>query len=552
MALSGAERQRRYRERQQARAAAGELPQGESLSAAAAATAIDGISRRAIAALQQSDRITATEAIRILKLKIEADRLKAASAVNRPTIRPALYDYAREVWPLVASGKALIDTWHMRAMCDHLTALADGRIRHLCVSLPPRLGKSVLCSVVFPSWLWTFDPQLRILSASYADRLASGFSASHRELVKSEWWRERFDVRLSAEMDTRSRFRNSSGGERVSVSVYGSTMGLGGDVLILDDPHHAQEIRSTVEREKTLDWFRTAWTTRADNPNKARHLVVMQRLHQHDLAAALAESGDWSILSLANERPADPCRTGLPWTDPRALEGDLLCPALLDSEETARRRRMLGDEYLAQYQQAPVPPGGALFTRKTIQLLDSIPDEWELTGRVRYWDIAGTAPRAGFDPDWTVGCLMGAYVRPDDGLPIWVVESVNRLRGEPSTVDGAIRATAQTDGPEVEIVEEQEPGASGKHVIDMRRKKLDGYHYRGKRMTGDKDVRFGPISTQTKAGNIVLLRDDWNEALITELCAIPGAKHDDQTDAMSGAFVCLASGPVRMIDDGAF
>ena len=453
MALSDAERQRRYRERLKQRKAAGEVEApATSLPGDLSHDAIlDRIGQRALSNLATLDKLDATESIRIIKIWQEGQRQKAAAAESRPTIRPALFDYAREVWPLVASGKQLIDTWHIRAMCDHLTALADGRIRRLVVCLPPRLGKSVLCSIVFPSWLWAWRAETRILSASYADRLASGFSASHRELIKSDWWRERFDVRIAPDMDTRSRFRNSQGGERVAVSVFGSTMGLGGDVLILDDPHHAQEIRSTVEREKTVDWFRTSWVTRADNPNEARHLIVQQRLHQHDLAGTLAESGEWVVLSLANERPAEPCATGLPWRDPRA-EGDLLCPALLGADESKRRQRMLGEEYAAQYQQQPHPPGGALFTRETIQLLDSVPDDWQLAGRVRYWDIAGTAPRQGFDPDWTVGCLMARYTRPADGLPIWVVQHVKRLRGEPSHVDAAIRATAEADGPEVQIV----------------------------------------------------------------------------------------------------
>ena len=549
MAQSNAERQRRYRERQKAKHAANEALRAPD-PANADYAALTQISQRALSALQSADNINATEAIRIIKLRIDADRLRQAQAVARPTVRASLRDFAAEVWPIVASGRTLIPTWHVDALCEHLTALSDGRIRRLLVCLPPRMAKSVLCSIVWPAWTWTFAPERRILSASYSAKLAEGFAASHRALLKSPWWSERYDVRIASDMDTRSRFRNSAGGERIATSVGGSTLGLGGDALILDDVHHPAEIRSQTEREKAIDWHRTSWITRADRPNEARMLVVGQRLHPDDLPGELIRSGDWTALILPNERGPEACRTSLPWTDPRT-EGALLCPQLLGEGETKRRQRALGDEYRAQYQQDPQPVGGALFTRETIQTIDAVPDDWTLGARVRYWDPAANKPRIGYsDPDYTVGCRMARYTRPDE-LPVWVTEDIVRFRAEPATVDARILATAEADGPEVRIVEEQQPGAAGKHVISQRRGKLNGYSYSGRRMTGDKEVRFGPLSTQTKAGNVVLLAGDWNEAAIKELVTLPG-RHDDQADAMSGAYVTLAAAPIEAVDGGVF
>ena len=504
-----------------------------------------------LAALQDAEP-NATECIRILKLRIDADRLRQAQAVTRPTVRASLYDFARETWPLVASGRELIDTWHVRALCAHLEALADGRIRRLLISLPPRLAKSTLCSVVYPAWVWSWKPETRFLTASYSAKLSEGFSASTRGLLKSDWWSARYDTRLSSDVDTKARYKNTAGGERIATSVGGSTLGLGGDTLVADDIHHPSEVISDTERDKAIAWFRSAWTTRADNPNEARHLVIGQRLHQRDLPGELIASGEWCVLSLANERPAEPCRTSLPWTDPRPEEGDLLCPALLGAEETAQRRRTLGTDYNAQYAQEPVPPGGALFERESITILDAIPDDWRLQTRLRFWDPAANRPKRGYsDPDWSVGALVARYQRPDD-TPVWCVEHIRRLRGEPATVDAAIKATAESDGPEVRICEERQPGASGKTVIDLRRKGLEGYIYTGRRLSGDKAVRFQPVSVQVKAGNIVVLRGDWNETLIRELIALPGGKHDDQCDAVSGGFVCTASAPIEQVDGGVF
>lgn len=60
------------------------------------------------------------------------------------------------------------------------------------------------------------------------------------------------------------------------------------------------------------------------------------------------------------------------------------------------------------------------------------------------------------------------------------------------------------------------------------------------RETGDKTTRASPASAQAGAGNIKVVRGPWNEAFFTELENFPSPKtHDDQVDALSGAFNSL-------------
>ena len=54
--------------------------------------------------------------------------------------------------------------------------------------------------------------------------------------------------------------------------------------------------------------------------------------------------------------------------------------------------------------------------------------------------------------------------------------------------------------------------------------------------TGSKVVRADPYSSQVNAGNVKLLRGDWNRDYIEELRKFPMGKHDDQVDASSAAF----------------
>jgi predicted phage terminase large subunit-like protein len=161
---------------------------------------------------------------------------------------------------------------------------------------------------------------------------------------------------------------------------------------------------------------------------------------------------------------------------------------------------------------------------------------------VRFWDLAATEPTdANPDPDWTVGLKLG---RARDGL--FYVLDVRRLRGTPGKVREAIQQTAQEDGPGVPIRLEQEPGSSGKTVIDdYVRNHLAGFNVKGQPSTGKKFARAQPVSSKAEHGLIKLLRGAWIPAFLDEHEAFgedPRAyAHDDQVDAHSGAFEVLAA-----------
>jgi phage terminase large subunit-like protein len=57
--------------------------------------------------------------------------------------------------------------------------------------------------------------------------------------------------------------------------------------------------------------------------------------------------------------------------------------------------------------------------------------------------------------------------------------------------------------------------------------------------SGGKLTRFGPFSSQCRAGNVKILRGRWNEDLLRALEGFPDLAHDDQVDACSGAVEML-------------
>ncbi|HEX4609851.1 MAG TPA: phage terminase large subunit, partial [Urbifossiella sp.] len=198
----------------------------------------------------------------------------------------------------------------------------------------------------------------------------------------------------------------------------------------------------------------------------------------------------------------------------------------LKAQDTVNKERLLHGNWKIR------PSAGLYFNRRNFQIVDASPAE---ARRVRSWDLAATEEQGGNDPDWTVGLKLAKDIH--NGL---YVEHVERFRGSPEKVETAITNTAAADGRGVRIRLPQDPGQAGKSQAKYLINRLAGYNVEAQRETGDKVTRASPVSAQAGAGNIRVVRGAWNEAFFNELENFPSTKtHDDQVDALSGAFETL-------------
>jgi predicted phage terminase large subunit-like protein len=181
---------------------------------------------------------------------------------------------------------------------------------------------------------------------------------------------------------------------------------------------------------------------------------------------------------------------------------------------------------------------GSIFERENFVLLDQneVPEVTSMARAVRFWDCAATEPSASNpDPDWTVGTLMLF----DQGVAYVLDVKKARVRGE--HVEQLIAQTAYEDGHHVAIRMEQEPGSSGKALIDQyARYVLAGYDFKGIRATGDKVTRARPFAAAIANGNVRVVRGPWLTEWLDEFASFPeAANHDDQVDSAVGAFTHL-------------
>lgn len=183
------------------------------------------------------------------------------------------------------------------------------------------------------------------------------------------------------------------------------------------------------------------------------------------------------------------------------------------------------------------PSSGLYFKR---EWFEKVEDTTENQFKVRFWDRAATEENGKNDPDWTVGVLLSK-----DKSGFIYVEDVVRFRGSPHKVENQILMTAEHDGRDVLIGLAQDPGQAGKVEAAYLVRKLSGYRVMTVSETKSKVVRAQPISSQAEARNIKILHQKWNYDFLAELEAFPEGRHDDQVDALSGAFDLLEKYSLR-------
>ena len=218
-------------------------------------------------------------------------------------------------------------------------------------------------------------------------------------------------------------------------------------------------------------------------------------------------------------------------TDNPGIDADSYRQALQALDPVERRRLELGDWWSTTL--------GTLFDRNDFVIIDQheVPIVTSAARAVRFWDLAATEPHSGnLDPDWTVGTLMLF----DQG--VGYVMDVRKIRAKGDRVEQLIAQTAAEDGHSVSIRIEQEPGSSGKALIDQyARYVVPGYDLIGLRASGDKVTRARPFAAAVANGNIRLVRGPWLTDFLDEMSSFPEAcNHDDQVDSCVGAFTYLA------------
>jgi predicted phage terminase large subunit-like protein len=436
--------------------------------------------------------------------------------------------FVEKVFLTLTPGQTFIKSWHLEAIAYQLERVRRGEIKRLIINMPPRSLKSIMASVAFPAFVLGLDPSRRIICASYSGELAKKHSNDFRAVLESRWYRSLFpETRVGPFKNSETEIELTARGFRLATSVGGTLTGRGGDIIIVDDPLKPDDAFSETRRTNANQWFTNTLLSRLDDKRTGAIVVVMQRIHMDDMTGFLtAQSDEWEILDLPAIAECDqtiPCWEGRPY---HRESGEVLSPEREPLEILEALKMQIGsDGFSAQYQQMPVPPGGAMIKRNWIVRYKDLPPKSDQLLVLQSWD---TANKGGPQNDWSV-CTTWVVARGKR----WYLVDVWRGRVDYPALKAAVERHAKQWNARRVLVED---AGSGTLLVQELNGRVSGII--AVKPEGDKVSRMAGASAKFEAGQALLPeRASWLADLESELFAFPGARHDDQCDSISQALL---------------
>jgi len=463
----------------------------------------------------------------------------------------SLKEYSRQAWYIVEPVTEFQDNWHIDAICEHLEAVSKGEIRKLLINVPPRHMKSLLTSVFWMTWTWIKKPALRWVFVSYDGALSVRDSRKSRNIIKSKWYQERWEdkFKLAGDQNLKTRFENDKTGHRIASSVSGGSTGKGGDIIVADDPHNVKEARSDNKRETVLTWWDEVMSSRLNDPKNSARVIIMQRIHEHDLSGHVLEQGGYEHLCLPAEyEPSRKSITCIGWEDPRAKQGELLWPDRFGPKEIEDKKKELGSfGYAGQMQQSPQPAGGGMIKQSYFKYYSERTSSYILYDgndkkiihkkKCKMFQTIDTALK---DKETNCYTAIGTWIlTPDNELLLY-----NVFRERLQVPDQWPEIKKQRQRYNRLLFQAVEDKASGTGIIQAARK--EGKPLKKLKADTDKVSRAFDISLMYENGMVYHLSNaTWLTDYENEMTKFPKGEFDDQVDMASYAGILVSRDKVQ-------
>lgn len=460
------------------------------------------------------------------------DREQLAPAVDLAVLEALLGPDAWRLTPATLAAKVSRGDWipakHLLHISAKIAAALEKGNARLIISMPPRHGKSELCSVWLPVWILDRWPEKKVMALSYGADLAEEFGQRVRDIIMEDADPDDGQGLLNPRCHIRkdsarvNRFLTVSGGGMRSVGLGGAVYGRGADILLLDDYYkNLEEAQSETKRASVFNWFATVAMSRIQKNGSA--IIVATRWGTEDLSAQMLEltGSKWEEINLA-AFANDNDELG-------RAPGEPLWPEFYDADRLTELKETMGTYlFSAIYQQAPKKSASGNFDREWI-ILEDRPPPLENLRLLRSWDMAGTESAG----DFTAGYKLALDITTNH---FWILDGIS-VQYSSAKVEALVSATAEDDGVECEILIEQEPGSSGKTVINHYLTHiLAGYAAHSERHTGDKFTRALPFFAACEFKRVHMIKGAWNDKLLDQCTEMPDGKHDDDVDAVTQGY----------------
>lgn len=419
--------------------------------------------------------------------------------------------------------------WHHKVIAEALEEVFRGDTQFLLITIPPRYTKTEIAVKSFMEWSFAKVPRSKFLHLSYSDDLALDNSAEVKDTVMSDEFQELWGLELKADSKSKKKWYTAINGSKAggvySTSTGGQITGFGAGgvgsqfegAIIIDDPLKPEDARSETVRKNINERFNNTIKSRMNNPSKTPIIVIMQRLHEDDMAGFLLDGGSEFVFKHLNlpaineDGPSD--------YDPREI-GEALWPDKHSAEQLGKMQEKSAATYAGQYQQRPTPREGGI-----------IKADWIKTYKPSQFPKGGTMSlsvdanfKEGKKNDFVVIQVWKQYK-----ADFFMVDQVRKRMGFTKTLVWITNMLNKYPEAFEILIEDK---ANGSAIIDVLKRRYPGIIPINPKES--KEARLEAVSPAWEAGN-VFLNDGapWMDEFVSELLFFPNGKHDDQVDAMT-------------------
>lgn len=423
----------------------------------------------------------------------------------------------------------------------------------LIISMAPQEGKSVRGANDFPVWALTKNPDLRIVTASYAQALANRNGRAIRNRIQTQ---PELGLKIAADNGSVSEWTlEGHEGGVLSVGIGAGVTGRAADMLIIDDPlKDRKEADSELIRDNVWDWWTDAASARL--APGAPVVVILTRWHEDDLAGRLIErdiDAGWEVINIPAQADHKPERgeTDVLGREPGefmvSARGRTL-PQWIQRKKTAGART-----WASLYQGHPSPQEGGVFPpEEKLARYDrpmwivhpdghrTVPgigrDDHEL---VQSWDLTFKDTKGS---DFVVGQV---WLRV--GVQAFLLDQVRARLNFTATTEAVKVLSAKWPQAIAKYVEDK---ANGPAVMNALQRTVVGLI--PIEPDGSKYARASAISPLVESHNVVFPTVELlpNVAeLFEEMKNFPNSSHDDTVDTLSQAINKLLLLPLLMGGD---
>jgi predicted phage terminase large subunit-like protein len=455
-----------------------------------------------------------------------------------------LISFAHMVYPSYNDGA------HHRHIAKIFKDVLEGKKRRVIINIAPRHGKSLLASYLFPAWFLGHRPSSQLIMATHTAGLSEDFGRQVRNLIQSEEYQRIFPgTQISEDSGGRGSWNTTKDGKYYAVGVGGALAGRGADLLVIDDPHSEQDVRtgSRLVFDQAWGWYQTGPRQRLMWNGSI--IVLMTRWGLLDLTARLIDhqiknpdADQWEVVefpAILNEHTS---------------EEKSLWPDRWPLEELRATRAAIDPRYWSsQYQQNPTSEVSAIIKREYWQIWEH-EDPPDCSYIIMSVD---TAHEVKTSADYSAVTVWGVWYREVDAgpmagktVPNLILLNAFKDRMEFPELKDTLYKHWKEWKPDTFLIEKKAAGAP--LVQEFRRMGIPVHEYtpgRGTRTaSNDKVARVNAISDMFRSGIVWAPDVRWAREVIEECAAFPAGTNDDFVDTVSQALLRFRQGGFVSLD----